>query len=59
MSRRELLSACVRLVGHYTIAGWLGVACSYVKRRAEGVRWDDKVGQETIEMMKEIVERVR
>lgn len=59
LSRRELFSACGRLVGHYPIAGWLRVACSYVKRRAEGVRWDDKVGQETVEMMKDIVERVR
>lgn len=59
LSRRELFSACGKLVGHYPIAGWLRVACSYVKRRAEGVRWDDNVGQETVEMMKEIVERVR
>lgn len=59
LSRRELFSACGRLVGHYPIAGWLRVACSYVKRRAEGVRWDDKVGQETVEMMKDIVERVQ
>lgn len=58
MSKRELFSACGRLVGHYPIAGWLRVACSYVKRRAEGVRWEDKVKQETVEMMKNIVERV-
>ena len=58
LSRRELFSACGKLVGHYPIAGWLRVACSYVKRRAEGVRWDDKVGQDAIEMMKDIVERV-
>lgn len=38
LSRRELFSACGRLVGHYPIVGWLRVACSYVKRRAEGVR---------------------
>lgn len=59
LSRRELFSVCGRLVGHYPIAGWLRVACSYVKRRAEGVRWDDKVGQETMEMIKDVVERVR
>ena len=58
MSRRELFSVCGRLVGHYPIAGWLRVACSYIKRRAEGVRWDDKVGQETVEMIKDVVKRV-
>ena len=40
LSRRELFSVCGKLVGHYPIAGWLRVACSYVKRVAEGVRWD-------------------
>lgn len=58
MSKRELFSACGRLVGHYPIVGWLRIACSYVKRRAEVVRWEDKVKQETVEMMKDIVERV-
>ena len=38
LSRRELFSVCGRLVGHYPIAGWLRVACSYVKRRVEGGR---------------------
>ena len=59
LSRRELFSVCGKLVGHYPITGWLQVACSYVKRRAEGVKWEDKVGQETVKMMREIVERVR
>lgn len=59
LSRRELFSVCGKLVGHYPVAGWLRVACSYVKRRAEGVRWEDKVGKETVEMMQDIVRRVR
>lgn len=58
-SRRELFSACGKLVGHYPIAGWLRVACSYVKRRAEGARWGDKVGKETVSMMQDVIERVR
>ena len=44
LSRRELFSVCAKLVGHYPIAGWLHVACSYVKRVSEGVRWDGQVG---------------
>lgn len=35
LSRREIFSICGKLVGHYPIAGWLRVACSYVKRRAD------------------------
>ena len=48
---------CGKLVGHHPIAGWLRVACSYVKRRT-GVRWDDKVGRKTTEMMQDILMRV-
>lgn len=59
MSKRELFSVCGKLVGHYPIAGWLRVACSYVKRRAEVTRWEDEVSRETVMIMKDIVERVR
>ena len=30
----ELFSTCEKLVGHYPVAGWLRVTCSYVKRQA-------------------------
>ena len=59
LSRRELISVCGRLLSHYPIAGWLRVVCSYIKRKATGMRWKDKVGQETVKMMQEILERVR
>ena len=41
---RGLFSICGKLVGHYPVAGWLRVACSYVKQRAEGGWWYDYVG---------------
>ena len=44
MSRKELFSTCGKLVGHYPVAGWLRVACSYIKRHAGGSAWDDKIG---------------
>lgn len=47
-----------KLVDHYPITGWLWVACSYVTRRAKGVRWEDHVGEETNEMMEDMVRRV-
>ena len=38
LTRRGFFSICGKLVGHYPVAGWLRMACSYVKRRAEGGR---------------------
>lgn len=59
LTRRELFSVCGKLVGHYPLAGWLRIACSYIKRRAEGTRWDDFVGEHAMRMMKETLEEVR
>ena len=36
LTKKELFSICGKLVGHYPVAGWLRVACSYIKRHAEG-----------------------
>ena len=35
------------------------MACSYVKRVAEGVRWDEQVGERTVTMVKEILGTVK
>ena len=43
ISRQELFSIPGKLLGHYPVAGWLRLACSYVKRRASGVDWDGRV----------------
>lgn len=51
MSRRELFCVCGRLIGHHPIEGRPMLACSYLKRRAERVRWEDKVSKETVMMM--------
>ena len=59
MTRRELYSMCGQLIGHYPVANWLRIACSYVKRRAEGERWDDSIGQQASKMMMEILQAVR
>jgi hypothetical protein len=44
MTRRQLFSLCGQLVGHYPLAGWLRIACSYAKRVSEGRNWDDNIG---------------
>lgn len=59
LTRRELFSICGKLVGHYPIAGWLRVSCSYIKRRAAGARWEDPVGEQSMSMIKEVLERIK
>lgn len=59
LSRRELFSLCGKLVGHYPVAGWLRVASSYIKRSAEGVNWEDDVGERAHAMMCELLDKVR
>lgn len=59
MTKRELFSCCGRLVGHYPVAGWLRVACSYLKRHSEGADWEDDVGEVTRTRIAETVERVK
>jgi ribonuclease HI len=58
MTRRQLFSLCGKLVGHYPIAGWLRVACSYVKRTAEGSGWEDFVGPTTMQFVKDMCQRM-
>ena len=59
LTRRELFSVCGKLVGHYPRAGWLRVACSYVKRHASGAAWTDYVGDATRDKLSEIVKEVQ
>ena len=59
LTRRELFSICGRLVGHYPVCSWLRVACSYIKRRSEGVRWEEDVGMDVRLMLDELLKRVR
>ena len=58
-SRRELFSICGKLTGHYPVAGWLRVACSFVKRMAEGNAWEDYIGDHSTLMINEIIQRVQ
>lgn len=55
LSRRELFSICGKLVGHYPVAGWLRIACSYLKRLAEGHSWEDDVGELSLKILKEML----
>ena len=59
MNRRELLSTCGKLVGYYPVAGWLRTTCSYMKRTADGIGWEDRMDGETVVVTREIVKEVR
>ena len=58
MTRRQLFSVCGKLTGHYPVAGWLRVACSFLKRVSEGQLWDDFVGLKAQSMLRELLERI-
>lgn len=58
LTRRELFSACGKIVGHYPVCGWLRVACSFIKRVSEGERWDDSVGESAMDMIRELLTRI-
>ncbi|XP_076049715.1 uncharacterized protein LOC143030451 [Oratosquilla oratoria] len=57
MCKRELFSLCGKLVGHYPIAGWLRTACSYIKRRMGLKDWGEKVDEDTLTMIRDVVQR--
>ena len=59
LTRRDLFSVCGKLTGHYPIAGWLRLACSYIKRHSAGINWDDFVGYPTLFLLREVVGKVK
>ena len=58
LTRRELFSICGCLVGHYPVAGWLRLACSFIKRHSEGQRWEDQVGSQVTKWLIQVLRRV-
>ena len=55
VTRRELFSVGSMLTGHYHVAGWLRIACSFVKRLSDGSRWDDLIGDIACAMLRDII----
>ena len=58
MTKRQMFSLCGKLVGHYPIAGWLRVACSFVKRSCESNAWNSFAGSVAIQRLKEVLSRL-
>ena len=59
LTKKELYSICGKLVGHYPVAGWLRLACSYIKRHVKCDKWNDHVDEETMRKIREIVDEVK
>lgn len=57
-TKQELFSLCGKLVAHYPIAGWLRLACSFVKRHSKVEKWDDYIGDRTQAMIEEQTEQI-
>ena len=45
LTKRGLFLWCGKLVGHYPVAGWLRLQCSFLKRMGCGGSWDAPVGK--------------
>lgn len=58
ITRRDLFSICGQLIGHYPVAGWLRVACGYVKRSAIGTKWDDYIGEKAYTLLVDMLQKV-
>ena len=59
LTKRELFSLCGRLVGHYPVAGWLRLQCSFLKRLGCGGAWDSPIGETVSMLAKELLTKAR
>ena len=57
LTKRGLFSLCGRLVGHYPVAGWLRIHCSFLKRLGSSGSWDSPVEESVIKLMRELLRR--
>ena len=46
------------MIGHYPVAGWLRVACNFVKRSCESNAWDSFAGPVAIQKLRKILSRL-
>ena len=59
LTKQGLFSLCGRLVGHYHVAGWLHIHCSFLKRLGSSGSWDSPVEESVIKLMRELLRRTR
>ena len=59
LTKWGLFSLCGRLVGHYPLAGWLRIHCSFLKCLGSSGSWDSPVEESVIKLMRELLRRTR
>lgn len=61
LTRRQVHRLLGEWLGHYPVAGWLRVACSYIQRLTaqEKVSWDESVSREVLGLVQEIADRLK
>ena len=59
ITRRKLFSTCGTLVGHFSVAGGLRVACSFVKRHSDEEKWDHPIGPVAEDMVRQLLAMVK
>ena len=57
LTKRELFSLCGHLIGHYPVAGWLCIHCSFLKHLGSSGPWDSPVEESVIKLMRELFTR--
>ncbi|XP_067949567.1 uncharacterized protein [Watersipora subatra] len=58
VTKRELFFVCGKLIGHYPVAGWLRVSCSYMKRLANVVEWYSDILNDVVGMLHETLKYI-
>ena len=59
LTKREIFSLSGNLVANLPVAGWLRLACSFIKRCTNEAGWDETITDKRInEMIREVVEKV-
>ena len=58
VTKKQLFSICGKLIGHYPVAGWLRVACGFLKRACVGSAWDDPAGGQAQSLLSDLLSRV-
>ncbi|XP_067943330.1 uncharacterized protein [Watersipora subatra] len=57
-TKYELFSVIGEFIGHYPVAGWLRLACSYLKRQTNKIGWDEEIPVPVRAFAKEVMNRI-
>ena len=59
LTKRGFFRCVTGWVGHYPLAGWLRIHCSFLKRLGSSGSWDSPVEESVIKLMRELLRRTR